>query len=811
MLYASAGADRDGAEATEATAPGADAAMAYAARRAAARPGAGWALGPPSRVDKAARTHWRVARLRDDGVVVAIVADERFPPRALEAFARRVGALVAPVVGDAGASTARALVERELGRVNGERRGLAASTDAATTCAECGAARTPKARIVACAECGDPACARCAPAADGRRVCGDCTAQATRGRRLLRLRPPVVGGAARAYALKALFDEAARDGALDGAAFLEFCRAAARHPLVVDARALEREAAFDDAFALDEAALALVFEAQRNGAALGFEAAAAALAAACAPSWPPAPAAEAAPGESAADALARYAALASKALGGLFAPRERAVAKTGWATVRRRRCWLALDGSELRAAADAAGSGKVLARLDAVRQVRKDGPLALTLRASDAARRGVDGATLQFDTPATCVAWWAALSRARLGALRARGWQSALYEAAPTEKPFLALARGDPTARATDDSWAERALSVAGPDAKAAYQALLKVIIRPPRATYDEKRLGLTDFSVLREWRVHREDFVVRNDRSLEVRASLWAPRASGAPPPCVVYAHGNAYNRLGALSLLRLLCAGGVALCALDCAGSGNSGGEFVSLGFHERDDIFAVVDYLRRRALVSRVALWGRSAGASASLLYAATRDPDVAGVVADSPFASLERLCRELVAKTAATSGSVGLAVGAATEAALAVVGASVRHRAGFDLGKVAPADHVGALQHCATPLLLIHGARDDFIHPDHSRDLLAAHGGDAELVLVDRDHQAPRPASCITRVCLFCYDRLFDQVGARRQAYARRLDQMAADGLLEDEATSGMTRDRQRSIERTARLVGGRAEA
>ena len=131
-----------------------------------------------------------------------------------------------------------------------------------------------------------------------------------------------------------------------------------------------------------------------------------------------------------------------------------------------------------------------------------------------------------------------------------------------------------------------------------------------------------------------------------------------------------------------------------------------------------------------------------------------------------------------KTAATSGHAALAVSAATEAALAVVGASVRHRAGFDLAKVAPVDHVGALRHCGTPLLLIHGARDDFIHPDHSRDLLAAHGGDAELVLVDRDHQAPRPASCIARACLFCYDRLFDQVDARRQAYARRLDQLAA---------------------------------
>ena len=176
-----------------------------------------------------------------------------------------------------------------------------------------------------------------------------------------------------------------------------------------------------------------------------------------------------------------------------------------------------------------------------------------------------------------------------------------------------------------------------------------------------------------------------------------------------------------------------------------------------------------------------------------------------MADSPFASLERLCRELVAKTAATSGHAALAVGAATEAALAVVGASVRHRAGFDLAKVAPVDHVGALRHCGTPLLLIHGARDDFIHPDHSRDLLAAHGGDAELVLVDRDHQAPRPASCIARARLFCYDR--GRGPGRRAApgaaRARRLDQRRGGRPARARRSAGHDADRQRNAIRTRR--------
>ena len=252
------------------------------------------------------------------------------------------------------------------------------------------------------------------------------------------------------------------------------------------------------------------------------------------------------------------------------------------------------------------------------------------------------------------------------------------------------------------------------------------------------------------------------------------------------------------------------MALCALDCAGSGNSGGEFVSLGHYERDDVAAVVDALRKRNLVGRVAVWGRSMGAATALLYrrpgghrsfalytsrgpqnpskpgrrlaesgpstrspeagehastlryAATRDPDVAAVVADSPYASLVRLCRELVARSARSgqgSGETGrtLVAGAAAEAALALVRSSVRHRAGFDVYDVAPLDHVATLRHCATPALLLHGTRDDFIPADHARDLHAAHGGDAELLLLDVDHQAPRPARAIVRACLFASAR------------------------------------------------------
>ena len=48
----------------------------------------------------------------------------------------------------------------------------------------------------------------------------------------------------------------------------------------------------------------------------------------------------------------------------------------------------------------------------------------------------------------------------------------------------------------------------------------------------------------------------------------------------------------------------------------------------------------YLRDNGLATSIALWGRSMGAACSIMHAA-RDPGIAGIIADSPFASLEQV--------------------------------------------------------------------------------------------------------------------------------------------------------------------------
>jgi dienelactone hydrolase len=60
--------------------------------------------------------------------------------------------------------------------------------------------------------------------------------------------------------------------------------------------------------------------------------------------------------------------------------------------------------------------------------------------------------------------------------------------------------------------------------------------------------------------------------------------------------------------------------------------------LGWHERDTLNTVVNYLRAERHVNTVGLWGRSMGAVTALLHG-DRDPSIAGMVLDSPFASLK----------------------------------------------------------------------------------------------------------------------------------------------------------------------------
>lgn len=283
------------------------------------------------------------------------------------------------------------------------------------------------------------------------------------------------------------------------------------------------------------------------------------------------------------------------------------------------------------------------------------------------------------------------------------------------------------------------------------YAELWKAVIRPPRDTYELQGLGPTVFSI--ENRTYqRTDMNMKNPRGLTIMCSHFEPIPServAEKLPCVVYLHGNCSSRLEAVSTLPVLLPFNITVFCLDFAGSGLSDGEYLSLGYYERDDLAVVVNHLRESNRVTCIGLWGRSMGASTALLHA-DRDPTIAGLVLDSPFSDLRVLCEELVdvyTNYKVPRWVVGIA--------LQMVRSSIQSHALFDIYDLVPIQHVSESY---IPALFTAAYNDSFIRPHHAKELHDAYAGDKNFVMVEGDHNSARCKFFMDSVAIFFFNTL-----------------------------------------------------
>jgi alpha/beta superfamily hydrolase len=214
---------------------------------------------------------------------------------------------------------------------------------------------------------------------------------------------------------------------------------------------------------------------------------------------------------------------------------------------------------------------------------------------------------------------------------------------------------------------------------------------------------------------------------------------------------HGNSSARVEVLPQLSYLLSLGVAVFSFDFAGSGKSDGEYVSLGYYEREDLSCVVAHLRATNVVSTIALWGRSMGAATSLMFG-DRDPSIACMILDSPFADLTQLAEEMVEK----GRDQGIVVpNFVVSVALRMIQGSVKKQANVNIKHISPISHADK---CFIPALFVAGEHDDFIKKHHAEAIYERYAGDKNIIIVEGDHNSPRPkfmfdsASIFLQTCL-----------------------------------------------------------
>ncbi|KAL6571542.1 hypothetical protein OROHE_003185 [Orobanche hederae] len=290
-------------------------------------------------------------------------------------------------------------------------------------------------------------------------------------------------------------------------------------------------------------------------------------------------------------------------------------------------------------------------------------------------------------------------------------------------------------------------------------EQLINFIIRPPRADYNLKNDLLDDEFVLKGKWYQRKDLELVNSRGDVLQCSHYMPivRPEGNPLPCVIYCHGNSGCRTDASEAAIILLPSNITVFTLDFSGSGLSGGEHVTLGWNEKDDLKAVVDYLRRDGNISLIGLWGRSMGAVTSLMYGA-EDPSIAGMVLDSPFSDLVDLMMELVDtyKVRVPKFTVKFAIHYMRRA--------IQKKAKFDITNL---NTIKVAKSCFVPVLFGHAIDDDFIQPHHCDRIFDAYVGDKNIIKFDGDHNSPRPQFYFDSISIFFNNVLHppeDEVGS-----------------------------------------------
>lgn len=179
---------------------------------------------------------------------------------------------------------------------------------------------------------------------------------------------------------------------------------------------------------------------------------------------------------------------------------------------------------------------------------------------------------------------------------------------------------------------------------------------------------------------------------------------------PCIIYCHGNGGNKIDIVEIFDFLL-WEFNIFSFDFSGSGRSDGDYVTLGYFEKDDVKAVVEFLRKELNIQKIILYGRSMGAVSALRYAA-EDPNLKAIVLDSPFASFTNLCKEILFnKFCIPYMFTNILIDIARDKILSKIKE-------FDINKFIPSNNAHKVM---VPTFMIHGLQDSLVHFNNSREI------------------------------------------------------------------------------------------
>jgi pimeloyl-ACP methyl ester carboxylesterase len=241
--------------------------------------------------------------------------------------------------------------------------------------------------------------------------------------------------------------------------------------------------------------------------------------------------------------------------------------------------------------------------------------------------------------------------------------------------------------------------------------------LTPCQASRDGLLSGLTAAGA----RVHDYRFAGSTRRQDELCAILATPGA-GPSPRTIVFLHGKGGSAAEwAPDALRAVGLGYNALLP-DLRGHRPSGGDFITYGLLEREDLDAAVAAAEARFGfdASRLAVHSCSAGSSTALVWAAG-EPRVRGIWLESPFADAREMARHYLGiLTGLPRPLLGLTTTFAVRRALK----SLRDSLGVTPDEILASDPLRSAARVRVPVHVVYGDEDFLVPPRFTQRLIDA---------------------------------------------------------------------------------------
>ena len=233
------------------------------------------------------------------------------------------------------------------------------------------------------------------------------------------------------------------------------------------------------------------------------------------------------------------------------------------------------------------------------------------------------------------------------------------------------------------------------------------------------RRRGMYDNFTISPWEVQvpHEAVSFQTDDGLTLRG-WWLPQPQSDRVIVGFTGHRGAKHEL--LGIGSGLWRAGNNVLLFDFRGRGDSDIAPLSLAHKELPDARAAIRYASERMPNGKVGVIGYSMGAAVALLVTAA-DPNIAAVVADSPFASIRDVLENAYKLRRLPPRFL-----------LELSDVINRWRYGYQFEAVRPVDVVGQI--APRPLLVIHGTADSLIPAEQGQQVYDAAGEPKELWLV-----------------------------------------------------------------------------